>query len=92
MSDVNASPYPSEPVTIASTIENAYEGLKRVARDKKWASWRDLNISGQIIFCEICKAIRFTRLVIADVTTLNANVLFEIGYAIGVGCARAPDS
>jgi hypothetical protein len=29
--------------------------------------------------------LRFTRLVIADVTTLNFNLLFEIGYAMGLG-------
>ena len=82
--------YPSEPETIAATIENGFEGLKRIAGNKKWASWRDLNISGQIIFCEICKAIRFTKLVIADVTTLNSNLLFEIGYAIGLGVPVLP--
>ena len=42
------------------------------------------------MFCKICKALRSTRRVVADVTTLNANVLFEIGYAIGLGSSIQP--
>jgi hypothetical protein len=82
--------YPGDPETISATIERAIEGLRRVAGNKKWVSWRDLNVSGQIIFCEICKAIRFTRLVVADVTTLNSNLLFEIGFALGLGVPVLP--
>lgn len=82
--------YPSEPETMSATIENAITGLRRVAGKKKWISWHDLNVTGQIIFCEICKAIRFTRLVVADVTTLNFNLLFEIGFALGLGVPVLP--
>ena len=55
-----------------------------------WTSWRDLRIEGRIIFCEICKAARFSSMVVADVTTLNFNVLFEIGYCIGFGLPVIP--
>jgi hypothetical protein len=82
--------YPSEPRIIASTIEAAVVELGRVAGDKRWASWKHLGITGQIIFCQICKALRFTELAIADVTTLNFNVLFEIGYASGLGLPVVP--
>lgn len=77
--------YASQPPNIAATIDEAINQLRRSKPNHKWASWRDLSVSGQIIFCEICKAIRFTRVFIADVTVLNFNVLFEIGYAIGLG-------
>lgn len=77
--------YPSDPHIIADTIETAIHRLKLTAGDKRWIGWKDLGISGQIIFCQICKALRFTRLVVADVTTLNFNLLFEIGYAMGLG-------
>ena len=33
---------------------------------------------------------RFTRLVVADVTTLNFNLMFEIGFAIGPGLPVCP--
>ncbi len=82
--------YPSTPVIIANTIEAAVQEMGRVAGDKRWTSWKHLGIEGQIIFCEICKALRFTQLVIADVTTLNFNLLFEIGYALGLGLPVVP--
>jgi hypothetical protein len=82
--------YPSTPTIIANTIEAAVQELGRVAGHKRWTSWKHLGITGQIIFCEICKALRFTELVIADVTTLNFNLLFEIGYALGLGLPVVP--
>jgi len=82
--------FPSRPEPVASTIEAAVAHLSKVAGERKWNSWKNLDIAGQIIFCEICKAIRFARLVIADVTTLNFNVLFEIGFALGLGVPVLP--
>jgi len=76
--------YPSDPKIIASTIEEAVRQLRGAVAGKKWLTWRDLGVSGQIIFCQVCKALRFTGLVVADVTTLNFNLLFEIGCAIGL--------
>ena len=35
-------------------------------------------------FCRICQYQRFASVVVPDVTTLNPNVLFEIGYALGL--------
>ncbi|MBM3142198.1 MAG: hypothetical protein FJ005_04005 [Chloroflexi bacterium] len=77
--------YPSEPEIIASTIEESIPKLRSQTEGRLWVSWKDLDTSGQIIFCKICTAFRFTKLVIADVTTLNFNLLFEIGYALGLG-------
>jgi len=82
--------FPSRPESVATTIEASIAHLSKVAGEKQWQSWKNLDIPGQIIFCEICKAIRFTRLVIADITTLNFNVLFEIGFALGLGVPVLP--
>jgi len=76
--------YPSRPELIANTIEEAVEKLQQAYGEKKWMSWKNFDVAGQIIFCEISKAIRFSNLVVADVTTLNFNLLFEIGYALGL--------
>ena len=57
---------------------------------KIWITWKNLDVPGQIIFCEICKAMRHTDLVVADVTTLNFNLMFEIGFAIGLGLPVLP--
>ena len=75
--------YPSTPPTIAGTIEVATEKLAASLKGDL-ITWRDLRVTGQIIFCEICKGMRFADIVVADVTTLNLNLLFEIGYAIGL--------
>jgi hypothetical protein len=82
--------YPSTPEAVSQTIEGAVSRLSRVAGGRHWSTWKSLEIPGQIIFCVICKAIRFTKLVVADVTTLNFNVLFEIGYALGLGVPLMP--
>lgn len=82
--------YPSQPEIIASTIEETIRQFNRITPGGRWLSWQDLGITGQIIFCEICKAMRSTNLVVADVTTLNFNLLFEIGYAIGLGVPIVP--
>ena len=77
--------YPSEPTIIASTIEESVNQIKLKIPEQRLFTWRDLDVSGRIIFCKICIASRFSKHIIADVTTLNFNLLFEIGYAIGLG-------
>jgi hypothetical protein len=82
--------FPSTPASVASVIEESVTQLSKVSGDRQWKTWKNLDVPGQIIFCEVCKAIRFTRLVVADVTTLNFNLLFEIGYALGLGVPVLP--
>jgi hypothetical protein len=81
--------YGSQPPSIAATIESAKAVLDG-GDNQKWRGWRDLDIPGRIIFCQIGKAIRGAETVFADVTTLNFNVLFEIGYCIGLGVPVRP--
>ncbi|MGZ3470204.1 MAG: P-loop ATPase, Sll1717 family [Isosphaeraceae bacterium] len=82
--------YPSTPPQIAATIEAAVTRLRELSGPTGWSSWRNLPIAGQIVFCEICKAMRNASAVVADVTTLNFNVLFEIGFAIGLNLPVIP--
>ena len=79
--------YGSTPPNIAQTIRNT---IAVSARQPDWLSWEDLPIAGHIIFCKICQAIRKADLVVADISTLNFNVLFEMGYCIGLGKAVLP--
>jgi hypothetical protein len=73
--------YPSRPV-ISLNIEAAaqlhQDGTHR------YQTWKDLATTGQIVFCAICKGMRFSDAVAVDVTTLNFNLLFEIGFALGL--------
>jgi hypothetical protein len=82
--------YPSEPATIAETIAGAASILNRVDSAGRWETWRYFQTTGQVIFCSICKAMRFAEHVIADVTTLNFNLLFEVGFAIGLNLPVIP--
>jgi hypothetical protein len=82
--------YASEPSVIAATIESAVEKLRRTGKADSWRTWKDLDVGGSIIFCEICKAMRGAATIYADVTTLNFNLLFEIGVAVGLGIPVRP--
>lgn len=81
--------YSSNPTSIAATIEAAV-GLLSSRLDTRWKTWREFSQTGQIIFCSICRNCRFADVVVADVTTFNFNVLFEIGFAIGLEIPVVP--
>ncbi len=76
--------YPSEPVAIALTVQKAVRELQAHSSKQLWQTWENLKIAGQIVFCEICRAIRGSDMIAANITTLNFNVLFELGFAIGL--------
>lgn len=81
--------FPSSPTEVSAVIDLA---VREQAREVpgSWRSWRDLDIDGRLIFCEICKSMRATDVVIADITTLNMNVMFEIGFAVALGLSVIP--
>lgn len=82
--------YPRQPEQISVTVEGAVTRLRAAKPDWGWTTWKQLPVAGQTIFCEICKAMRRSATVVADVTTLNFNLLFEIGYTIGLGIPVIP--
>jgi hypothetical protein len=82
--------YPDRPRQIAEAIEGAVADLRRLHSPEKWLTWRDFKTTGTIIFCTICKQMRFSHAIFADVTTLNFNLLFEIGFALGLGLPIIP--
>ena len=82
--------YPAEPHEIAQTIEAAVAQMRTATPPQKWRTWREFQTAGQLIFCTVCKNMRFADCVVADVTTLNFNLLFEIGFAVGLGLPIIP--
>ena len=83
--------YAVEPQRRADAIQGAIERIRDAVGDRHLVSdWTELPIEGQIISCTICEAIRNARCVAADITDLNFNVLFELGFAIGSGKAIWP--
>ncbi len=75
---------------ISQTIAEGIRKLRLNGNKLEIGSWQSMNVDGKIIFCQICKSQRFTKVAVADVTSLNFNVLFEIGYALGLGIPVVP--
>jgi hypothetical protein len=75
--------YPSSPPARAEAIETAIKNIHGGAL-VDMLGWRDLSINGRVIISVICDEIRKRDLFIADVTGLNPNVLFELGYAVAL--------
>lgn len=76
-------PYPSYPEQIGYTIEEAVKILRKSPHNLKIASWKQIDIPGRFIIEGVLDKIDKSEIVVADITNLNFNVTFEIGYAIG---------
>ena len=63
----------------------AIDLLKKAHPETDWQTWTDMTVAGQMIFCGICKWMRSSHAVVADITTLNFNLMFEIGFAVALG-------
>jgi hypothetical protein len=75
--------YPSEPADIGRTISRSLEKLHQQDSIRQLLSWEESDIPGRFISTEVLKNIESGTIFIADITRLNFNVVFEIGYAIG---------
>ncbi len=73
--------YPSTPPSLTETIEASIVGIKQ-AQVVEIDGWKSTSVGGKLIMTAICEAIQERDLFICDLTNLNHNVLFELGYAI----------
>ncbi len=73
--------YASLPHAIPATIKNAVEDINKTQR-AFITTWEDLATGGKYIVPEICEAIQDADFFCADLTTINPNVMFELGFAI----------
>lgn len=73
--------YPSTPPSLPPTIKAAVEAINKT-QTVRITPWVDLDVGGKYIMPEICNAIDASDLFCGDVTTVNANVMFELGFAI----------
>jgi hypothetical protein len=76
--------YPSLPVSAGEAIRAALERLN-YEQIVTVQSWEALRIGGKVIIAEILKNINNCAFLCADLTGLNPNVLFELGYGIAIG-------
>lgn len=75
--------YPNDPKQIRDTIEIC---IKKLNTSKELVkSWKALDIVGSFIKDRIQSSIDEKNVLIAEISRLNFNVTYEIGYAIGRG-------
>ena len=77
--------YPSGPRPVSDTIEHACDDLKSRTGHAGVRTWREDEIAGRFVATDVLSRISESDCLIADVTYLNFNVTFEIGYAIAQG-------
>ena len=73
--------YSGNPALRAETLRDAIAAVRE--RGVEAAGWESLGIEGKILIDTICRSIDESAAVVADVSTMNSNVLFEAGYALG---------
>ena len=73
--------YATLPHSIPTTIRAAI-GLINKTQLVQLLSWESLEIGGRYIIRQICESIDDADFFCADVTTINPNVMFELGFAI----------
>lgn len=75
--------YASQPGLRAETMRSAVEACN--ARSLSARSWEHVRVEGRLIIDPILEAIADTDACVAEVSSSNPNVLFEAGYALGIG-------
>ena len=76
--------YPGAPTEIAQTIRAAVVGFNAASETYNLEGWERNDISGIPLTDPIFSKISAAAFLAADVTYVNENVAFEIGYAIGI--------
>lgn len=74
--------YPSKP---SARVETLKAGIEKLSSRHSLVpvTWEELRTAGRYLIDPILKAIADSDVAAFDVTTINFNVLFELGYAIG---------
>ncbi len=73
--------YAAAPPSIPEIINAAVDSINK-NQTAHITTWEELQVGGKYIIGEICAAIDESDFFCADITTINANVLFELGFAI----------
>ena len=76
--------YPSNPPEISNFIHKAVNEYRMSYKELDIHLWEQNDVSGRPITKEIFERIESCDFLFADITNLNFNVVFEIGYAIGL--------
>lgn len=77
--------YGSVPGMVGETIETALMIYASREGQDRLASWRKNDIAGRFIVDPILDNIAACQCLVADISTLNFNVAYEVGYSVGRG-------
>jgi hypothetical protein len=72
--------YPASRPALAETIRTASGQIS--SSTLLITTWEQARVGGKIIIDEVCSLINESDLFLADLTGLNSNVMFELGYAV----------
>ena len=75
--------YPSAMEDVGQVIEATLRRLHEKNIHSDLESWTELDVPGHVIASTVLERLDRGNVLVADVTTLNFNIVFEIGYAIG---------
>lgn len=75
--------YPSKPELTREVMHTAVLRLSEASIET--LSWEDLRVGGRLVITQVLDAIRDSHVAVFEVSTLNQNVLFEMGYAVALG-------
>lgn len=73
--------YPGQPALLAETMRAAAEKIEK-RHTVTATTWESLKVDGRVMISEILREIDSSTAVLAEIGALNANVLFEVGYAL----------
>lgn len=77
--------YASQPAWVGDTIEAGLERLAQQIGPGKYGSWAENDIAGRFLADPILERIEGAQCLVADISSLNFNVTYEVGYAIAKG-------
>src|SRR5262249_21086411 len=75
--------YPARPVVIGQTIESAVSALPEQIGIRGVRTWKETDVVGQFVGHRVLEQIEEHDCLVADISELNFNVTFEVGFAIG---------
>lgn len=85
MNEINRAfvAYPSRDIHLVQLISQGVAKANRIQKKIRYEPWEFNDIAGIPLISPIIEGIDVSSYVVADITYLNPNVIYEVGFAIG---------